>query len=64
MNKRNKVKSPSIYIALMILLEIQANNYIGKDGTEYHDSEIDQLIWSKESAKLEILTEKLMRSAP
>lgn len=45
-----QVKSPSKFTSLERLLEIQANNYLGKTGNEYHSAEIDSLIWKKQTA--------------
>lgn len=44
-----QVKSPSKFTSLARLLEIQDNRYIGKTGQEYFPSEIDSLIWKKQT---------------
>jgi len=49
---KSKVKSPNKHTSLTMLLEIQLNNYIGRNGQEYHDTEIDLLIFDKENKKM------------
>lgn len=44
-----QVKSPSKFTSLERLLEIQNHDYISKTGQEYFPSEVDALIWKKQS---------------
>lgn len=71
MNKFTKVvktshtrgcKVPSKYTSLSILLEIQSNNYLGKDGTNYEAQYIDELIMIKQGNNADRTNTKLIKS--
>lgn len=41
----SSLKSPSRSMTIKQLLQIQQNNYLGADGTEYVPEEVDSRIW-------------------
>lgn len=45
------MKTPSKHISLERLELIKRNHYIGETGQEYVSSEVDELIWKKQSQK-------------
>ena len=55
------MKSPSKYISLQLLREIQTDNYIGKTGQEYVAEELQTLIWKKESENDQKMVEKFLK---
>ena len=44
-------KGVSKYVSLVWLLEVQANYYRAKDGTDYDQEEVDNMILAKEDDK-------------
>jgi uridine kinase len=56
-----RVKSPSKFTSLKLLLEIQTDNYIGKTGQEYVAEEVDNLIWKKQSENDQKMIENQLR---
>lgn len=53
-------KTPSKYLSLEYLLQLQSQDYCNKDrGIDYEPSEVDALIWKKQ-AKLDQLAQKKM----
>lgn len=54
----NSCKSPSKYLSLEFLKELQVDHYISKGGIEYESSEVNDLILEKqESAAMKLLNE-------
>lgn len=54
-------KVPSKYTSLSVLLDIQANDYLGKDGTNYESYYIDELINIKLGNNADKTNKKLIK---